>query len=245
MLSGVLIFSIGCNNNNQPDVSPVNSVAQTQTEFTSEIDLMEKQEGVTFFKKDVWIKDETGKDQVLMRFASVNKDLLDTYLEENHYTLLPISGTISNQHSIDVKPTNNSTNLSTIKQMVITEVVGIKSPSAIKEYVIHVERKSDNTKNKKNGRVSITYSSFTIHVSMNWPTYCRVYATQPIRHSMRVKDRWMNSWSAPSALLEHSSTNTYYEYKYKIDEWWDGPWRARLEVDYNNSSNYDVYFDRY
>ncbi len=56
----LVIFVVGCNKQNETQVAP-NPVQEKEP--SSVIDLMEREEGVKFFKKDVWLK---SKDVYLM-----------------------------------------------------------------------------------------------------------------------------------------------------------------------------------
>ena len=244
-LIGAACFTVivaSCNKQEGVEVAPTQ-----EKEPTSIIDLMEKEEGVKFFRRDIWLKDTKGENQVLMRFAATDKDMLDAYLAENEYSISPISAeNIIVQNTFDQPKANNQKAIvPTVKQMIITEVLDDQLVSDIRGYVTNVKRKPNGVDGNKKSRISSTYSSFATHVSMNWPTYYRVYGQSAIRHSMRIKDRWMNAWSEPLSLIEQPNPNTLSYYRYDIDTWWDGPWRARLEIDYNNSNDYSFYFDRY
>jgi hypothetical protein len=181
-LSGVLIFSIGCNNNNQPDVSPVSSVAKT--EYTSEIDQMEKEEGVTFFKKDVWIKDEAGKNQVLMRFASKNQSALNAYLLDYNYTIEPIIGVVKDETEkivnsgtqVSGNPQNVQNNAILANNAIVTEVISRKLSANVSSFSTIVSFKKERLIEPKNGRIAAySYNRWVTHLTTtNWPAWATV-----------------------------------------------------------------------
>jgi len=62
---------ISCNQPKETEVSP--TTAKAGEEPLSVIDLMEKEEGLKFFKRDVTLMDEKMGNEVVIRFAALNK----------------------------------------------------------------------------------------------------------------------------------------------------------------------------
>jgi hypothetical protein len=235
-LSGVLIFSISCNNNNQPDVSPVSSVAKT--EYTSEIDQMEKEEGVTFFKKDVLLKSKDGKSEVLMRFASKSQAALNAYLLDYNYTIKSMyDSDKSIRPTSEVKLTDNSSNTTPSVGSdfsVITEPISKKLAKNAIGYRLSVNLKEEAMAKLKNSRVAST--STNVHVSGVWPEETKISllsGQNSVEYVIDKKQYWYYSWTLMFGWFTLSGANA------QRSHWLDGnqayglsPWKVRVVVAY-------------
>jgi hypothetical protein len=227
-LSGVLIFSIGCNNNNQPDVSPVSSVAKT--EYTSEIDQMEKEEGVTFFKKDVWIKDEAGKDQVLMRFASKNENVIAHFMEMHAFKVITSSSNNGSQEILPSTPNNQESILQAVPAptgRIFVEELSRKPSVGLGGYAIDFSANADVIQGMKAGRIAETY---------DWG----VTQLCPSNNPKKVQVKATRYQGTPSNLYPQKITVTYGidSKNCTLCQWysWDNkPWdKFKLDMNFNN-----------
>src|SRR5690606_13804648 len=63
---------------------------ESQDRGLSEIALLEKELGITFYKKDLDLVDETGRNKVTLQIAGKTKAMVDAYLEVYDFSISPI-----------------------------------------------------------------------------------------------------------------------------------------------------------
>lgn len=127
---------LSCNQPKETEVSP--TTAQAGEEPTSVIELMEKENKITYFKKDVVLKDANGSE-ITMRFASEKQEHLDMYLAMHDFTLNSSFKTSSMEGTAAVaneSPTNKSIIAPDLSNAihVISEQVRAKLADGIKSY---------------------------------------------------------------------------------------------------------------
>ena len=252
-LIGAACFSvvvISCNKQDGVEVAPTQ-----EKEPTSMIDLMEKEEGVKFFKKDVWLKDKSGTTEVLMRFASKNEQALSDYLLMYEFSVEPVflnEVLISPKSSIAVPQPKDKMVTQNLKAIVITESVESKLPEKAIAYQLNVVPKVELIESmKKRGKIT-QYGTLGEHVSEVWPTWndTRVEpsgaSTNSIQFSMEMRWRWTSSWQPVAGwTILSSNPQSARTHSFNVD----GPWKVMARVYYDpfvmSGPGYSVSWRRY
>jgi hypothetical protein len=202
VVSAALILGMGsCNNNPTQDVIPVNKV--NSSEFMSVIDQMEQEEGVKFFKRDIWFEDKASRTKILMRFASKDESELNYNLEAYEYSVKPVFESENNDVSsnIDKKQTPD---ISIVSQKIsqaagiICEPIVLDLKNGAIGYRIHVGIKPISS---STGRIKYQ-DSFWQHVSHNHPNKWKLKVqnkTSPndynfVNVGLEYRHHWYSSW---------------------------------------------------
>jgi len=106
------------------------------------IELMEKEEGKTFFKKDLVLKDASGQNEVVLRVASQSEEVLNNYLTIHNLTISPVfklsTETVTGQQP---KP-DQTTGVESKKKpdaLIVTEAISRKLQAGAIGYSLNVE----------------------------------------------------------------------------------------------------------
>lgn len=262
-LIGAACFTVivaSCNKKEGVEVAPTQ-----EKEPTSVIDLMEKEEGVKYFKKDVWLKDETGKDQVLMRFAALDEDALDYYLGVRQYTVTFKTET-SSDRSVEtsrIDLTNTKTHGTDLQMKVgamrvITEVLSTRFDHSAVRYAIKV-----STRNAINARSAVAYSFYeTQTCPTNWPETLTMEVfgdhtncSPRLTWGVDIRINWTASWQSlggkpwdryllvgtpPFSWLPCGNNNRSTA---KGVMGIDGPWRVRFNAQWTDSYSFEWFND--
>lgn len=218
------------------------------------IEQMEKEAGKPFFKKDLVLKDSSGMNQIVLRVASEQQDVLENYLAVYDIKLIPVFKKNQQEDAPQsLKPIQSSGNAAELNSgsSVVTEVISKKLQEGATGYGLLVSvRNSAIAEMVKNGRIQ-NYQMFVQHTSDNWPTYLELFV-YPRRYpqypndffpntvlmKVRVKDAWHTQWrdwyTLQNNWLEYHTTGDWgYAGISKETIGVDGPWRAQAEVQYN------------
>lgn len=239
----LVVFVVGCNRQNEVQVAP-NPVQEKEP--TSVIDLMEKEEGVKYFKKDVLLKDPEDGSQVLMRFACKDESKLQEHLLNNQFSINAISpnmipksaNVITNQaKQNDIPPVT--------QEKIVLEPIAINLTKGSVGYKIHVISNKSRLKNAR----SQNYTELYELVSMNWPEeiHLEVYprwggGQTCVQMGTELKWRWYSDWQPLSPWTIYCSDyNTKVKYGPSSV---DGPWRVKARVYYPDPyyQNFEVWF---
>ena len=257
-LIGAACFTVivaSCNKQEGVEVAPTQ-----EKEPTSMIDLMEKEEGVKFFKRDVTLKDATGTTQVLMRFASKDEEVLLNYLLMYNFSVTPVfSDNVSNssKEAITTTETKNELNIPNAHFSVMTESMRSVLPEKAVGYRLNVKPNAGIIESmKKKGLKVAQYGTLGEHISEVWPTWndTRVdplpisgfERTNNIQFSMEHRWRWNSSWQpAAGWTILSSNPNSSRTWSFNVD----GPWKVMARIYYDpfvmSGSGYDVSWRRY
>lgn len=248
---------MSCNQPKETEVSP--TTAKAGEEPTSVIDQMEKEEGVKFFKRDVTLIDESGKNTVVMRFATLKKDALDAYLASHEYEIVPrhnvsksISGNFSSNTLLNKKEYEEYPNLG--RERIITEILSQSLENKVINYSIRVKVKSLN-----NARTTSTYAYSETHTTpKNWPEELIITVFglpscgfTDVLYGIDYKNTWASSWYsldnkpwdnykvvAPSDLYSGFPCNHPLRNGVRSHNV-DGPWRVRFNIQHNGNYEFE------
>lgn len=244
-----------CNQPKETEVSP--TTAKVGEESMSVIEQIEKEEGVKFFKKDVTLTDESGKNKIVMRFATLKEDALNAYLATAHYEIIPRfvaseSKNTNPQITASLPERRNEEYLSLERERIVTEVISKSFENGVIGFAIRVTKKST-----KNARPSYTYNYSETHTcDTNWPEELKitVFANAGCNESrvlfgIDYKNNWASGWYS----LDNKPWDNYsVGADYGIYNWMpcehpnhnghftknvDGPYRVRFNMQHNY--NYD------
>ena len=226
------VIVVSCNKQEGVEVVPTQDI-----EPTSIIDLMEKEEGVKFFKKDVSLKDEASGSEVIMRIASRSEEELKLYLSTYELTIMPIFQSNAKSDNFDRK-TNSGLSPDLSNSMnIITESIKVELSANAIGYRLGVHLNSSaNNEIKKNGRVATSYTSYAQHISEVWPEQIKITIQNENGGGARsvdlaVDQRW-RWWSGWEPFL---GWRTLSSFQNAPDTWYgnvDGPWKCRANVHY-------------
>ena len=235
-LIGAACFSVimvGCSKQKGVEVAPTQ-----QQEPTSVIDLMEKEEGVKYFKKDVVLRDASGKTEVVLRVASKDEDELSSYLKTYEFTVASVFEEGKNADKTAEKGKDSgSQSVAAGGMNVLTESISVKLEDKAIGYRLGVGlKKSAIAEIKRNGRVA-SYSSYAQHISEVWPELAKVtvqneYSGGVNRIDIAIDQRWRwhYTWQPYYGwqTLATQAIDDYRVWFYGID----GPWKSRANVHY-------------
>jgi hypothetical protein len=231
LMVGMLIVSCDHNNDLAPD--------PTDGENQSEIAVIEREAGITLFKKDLTLTDEAGRNKVVLRVAHKDEQILKSYLEVVSFAISPVFK--KNVSRISAGPTGNvientdhkaTTNLDGI----ITEFISKSLEPSVAGFSLRVKFKD----NPMNGRSS-AYGGFpneTTVTSDTWPELCKVEVFgRSIAYKFHGKTKWYSGWSSRTFCLDADP--------YICNSDWtqsaistatinvDGPWKVRATIGYD------------
>lgn len=262
LLSSALFFCvasfIGCST---PDVSSpsVDKSPEREEPFQSEISLLEKEMGVSYFKKDVVIHDKSGKNSITMRFASLSNEVLNNYLTSVKYEIVPTDGkksTTNNQQS-NSPETSDAPAPTTFKSDIITEIVSKNLQKGIAGYYVTVM-----PSNHPSARTTDDGPYSTSHMSEDWPERMHFTLNAPTNYIndradfyVRIKNGGLfSTWQsipqldrispAPAGMV---TNHVYLNYTTANIDWVynvDGPKKVELFVNFTRIGGYSYWFQQ-
>ncbi len=243
-----------CNQPKETEVSPTTTKAGEEP--MSVIDQMEKEEGVKFFKRDVTLIDESGKNKVVMRFATLKLDALNAYIASHHYEIIPRYRLKSkNTNSESTNPSNEKKNRESPnveRERIVTEVISTQLEKEVVSYAVKV-----TTRSIKNAKTLYNYAFSETHTTpANWPEELIITvhgksncAESHVLYGIDYKNTWSSSWySLDGKAWDNYFVNANYdEYnwlpcdhplRYRVRTHnVDGPYRVRFNIQHD--ANYD------
>ena len=178
--SAFCFFALTQSCNRQENLPPDASAIDEKVS-TSEIDLMEKQEGVRYFKKDLLVKSEDGTSKVLMRYASTDEDLLASFLTTHAFSVVTEDLGVDSGTSAAVAPDNPKTQTLSkpapsgrifVEEMSKTLAVGIT------KYAIRSSITPETITTFKNGKTALYNYGVTELCPSNNPRTVQVKTTR-------------------------------------------------------------------
>lgn len=197
----------------------------------SEIELMEKQSGQIFYKRDLVLKDASGQNEVTLRLAALSKDKLDLYLQRYEYSISP--NLTARKTSISKgEILSQSSSIEKKEPELIVEALSVKLQTGASGYSLNVRMKPKVYKSLANARAPSDYTTQIEFVSGNWPTWCnlmveaRTYGeVNQVELLLKQKNRWYEQFSTRSSGTYNSGGGNAY-YSINID----GPYRVSATV---------------
>ena len=242
----LLLISSGCNTENdlatpisQDQIEPENEI--------SEIELLEKETGITLFKKDLVLTDETGKHQVIMRVAAREKVMVESYLTAFSFSITPTFNPVTQVNEGTQQGGQEgqfSTSGESDLEGIFTEFITIEltdGATGFSTNVILMDKSLKNAPNARNG-----FPEQATHISGKWPEIFKCWTTNSIGYDLDRKSRWYSGWSSTTFCNYNNSSvcKAYWEQPGFTEQWtWiDGPYKVRAVVDYNNYWDYSFEF---
>ena len=226
------VIVVSCNKQNGVEVAPTQ-----EKEPISVIDLMEKEEGIKYFKKDVVLRDASGDTEVVLRIASRNEGELNSYLKNYEFTVASVFEAGKDSDKVPDKHNTSDTQPDVTSAInVVTESISVKLNDKAIGYKLGVGlRKSAITEMKKNGRIA-SYTSYGQHFSEAWPEQVKVTikninggGINSIQIGLEHRWRWFNTWQPFYDWLTLSSSSEFPNiWIYNVD----GPWKLKARVYY-------------
>jgi hypothetical protein len=213
-----------------------------EPESISEIELMEKETGVVFYKED--IKLAHGSNEVVIRVASKDETMLKNYLKDFEFSITPL---FAKDINFSKQSTNRSeqageTSSEIITDGIFTEFISQKLDDGVVGFRTNVKVLNEDL---KNGRISANgYPNQAIHTSGNWPELFEIFAYQTVRYDFDGKTKWYSGWSSRTFCQWANLANcqSYWEQPSHNVIYIDGPYRVRAVVDYYNFVDYSFQF---
>lgn len=258
-LSLLISFVFSCS---QPEVPNDAAKGKDDADVNkSEIALREEELGVTYFKRNITITDKTGQNKVVMQFAALDESVLNDYLANVEYQIIPVFKNKNEEETIKPKSSITSENPNKLKSeyAVITEEVSRQLQKGVIGIWVNVR-----TNQKNNTRTNVTYNYSASHVSSDWPE--RLHFTiinkgdyrvfNGLHYFVKKKNGGLfASWKTPDTIDRISpnpgtvNNNIFYEYAfapYGVDYVYemDGPKKVELFVDYNYVGEYNFSFEQ-
>lgn len=149
-----------------------------EPESISEIELMEKETGVIFYKEDITLAH--GSNEVVLRVASKDETMLRNYLKDFEFSITPLFTediNLSKQSTVGAKQVGE-TSAEIITDGIFTELVYQKLDDGVVGFRTNVRVLNEDL---KNGRISANgYPYQAVHISMEWPELFEIFAYQTV-----------------------------------------------------------------
>jgi hypothetical protein len=203
-----------CNQPKETEVSP--TTAKAGEESLSVIDQMEKEEGVTFFKRDILFKDAKSGSEILMRFASKKRDEFEYYMTNFDYTVEPVfAGKEEELVAMPIELKNRGGQLFPDLSRsggLITEPLRMILKDGAVGYHIYVKRKVESSSPK----AKIAYQDlFWQHVSDKNPKTWKVRVdhnsgvVNTVNVGLEYRYHWYSSWQYWWPWTQYSSGSNF------------------------------------
>ncbi len=236
------LFMISCNKQEQDlPFQPQNIKSNNdEGEDFSNIEQIEKETGKVFFKKDVTIKDESGKNEIVIRFAAADRETLEGYLSTNAYSIKPI-GKLGNSEAprplVKKTSTENTKPVVSNEISIFTEMISQKLATDIRGLIINVKK---NERELKNARPNYNYTA--THLSSAWPELLHVTSfNNDVQYDIRYKDCNWCGWYIPSG------GGGIIHYPWEGEKLWgiDGPKYVNLVIDFYDYTDYSFWYENW
>lgn len=235
---------------NREDLQPSIKNETTVIEEQSEIALIEKEIGISFFKKDITLIDESGKNEVVMRIASKEEEVLREYLELYNLSISPVyakdyekvepSQTLSTESENDYQEELAQPNIDGI----LSELISQKLDKDVIGVNIHVKLNI-----LENGRVTGNGFPYDVtYYSGTWPEEFECTSYGSIGYKLMGKSRWYSGWSTRTfcSMYYPNPCQSYWRESGQHQRLWiDGPYKVRVTFDYYSVSDFSFRFINY
>lgn len=227
MLSIVLFISCS-------DEKDVKLVPKEEGLNVSDISLIEQSLGSPLFKTDKVFTDKFG-NSLTIRFASLNKGLLEDYIRATNYSVTFYKVAEAPQGLVKaVMPDKETPTLPDVEvgydQKVVIETISKSLMTGTGGYTVHV-KSSDSF---ANGRIQRD-GWWVEHTSDAWPEelYVTNFTADYIHYKLYRKWNWSDvTWGS------YFYIKTFYGTSDLVNV--DGPWKVRLNLEYDHSTgSYD------
>lgn len=228
------ILMVSCDTTNE--LTPVSTVDENQ----SEIALIEKETGVTLFKQDLNLADESGKNKVVLRVAHKDKQMLENYLEAFSFSISPVlKKDVSRSSSAQAGGLSEGAEekVTTNLDGIITEFMSTTLEPNVAGFSMRVKF---NEKYSKNGRANAYggYPNETTVTSGTWPELCRVDVYgRSIAYKFHGKTKWYSGWSSRYFCVDSNPSDCRWDWTQSAISTAtinvDGPWKVRATVGYD------------
>ncbi len=224
----VLVLLIGCQ---QDAVQPNQELPK------SEIELLEKEYGVTFFTKDIILVDAGGSNEMVLRVAALEEALVNEFLESREMSIVPVFEKRGHVNQINDSHIDESTSDELdLSKVIIVDIVSQRLDKGVIGLGLH-NKINTNYSLAPNAR-SKYLNPDVWHDSMNWPEEFFLRANQQVYWKLQRKTRWWSGWSTILGPYTWSGGTNERFYV-------DGPWRLRLTISFNNAGDYYYEFVNY
>ncbi len=210
---------LGCSRTDQLPAPSASHANQTDSEGV--ISQIEKESNITLFKKDITFRDVSGKNVVVIRFASDEKQELDNYLNNLDIKVTPVYSKATSPKIEVSKVLEGSGRKVEMKSQdklgVISETMSVSLEKNAKGFRMDVLSKEINESTSKNARKAdfipnYNYYYSATHVTPStWPEILRMYVhyypnpwpsgttesgngCARINYTIDYKWRWYSSW---------------------------------------------------
>lgn len=205
----------------------------------SEIALREKEEGITFFKKDFTFDDGTSK--AILRVATADEKVFKNIVENLDVTITPIR-----QSDVPADKPHGEYKAFTPQGIeIMTELISMNRGPGVTGFKIRQGLKA--TANGRSEALS-GYQIYTSTTSNNWPSRFWIYFPGSGGGVFfQCKRKWYNGWESDTNCLLGTSDcyNTFDLFgssSYTFDV--DGPWRSKANLGYwEQSGTIEYHFE--
>jgi hypothetical protein len=167
---------------------------QPNQEPESEIELLEKEFGVTFFTQDVTLVDAGGSNEMVLRVAALEKGLVEEFLKSREMSIIPVfekGGKVTQiNDSYSDESDNDELDLS---RVIIVDVVSQTLDKGVIGLGVH-NKINPNYSLAPNAR-SKYLNPDVWHDSMTWPEEFYLQAYNQVYWKLQRKTRWWSGWS--------------------------------------------------
>lgn len=227
------LIAVSCNQDEELRPS------EDRNQRMSEIALLEKEYGITFYKKDLILVDETGRNVVTMQIAAKHEAMVKAYLDTYGFSISPIyeeKHKTPRPDATEQVPIEKNQEEQTDLDGIFTEVIS----KQLEEGVIGL-RTTLTLKNRslRGGRVAapddFPNSATHYNTSGNWPEIFKMYASSTVGYKFMGKSRWYSGWSTRTFCDYYSPTVCASYWEHGGEQWTavDGPYDVRATVYYH------------
>ena len=238
------ILAVSCSQDEQ-NVEPA-----TSDQEIGEIARIEKETGITLFKRVITF--ENGNNKATLLIATKSEEIFKNIVENFDVVIKPVYsrdmpaniGKAKSNGAIEngVEPNNENTG-----EEILTEFEFIQTETNVIGFTTsyHLKTKEDAS----GGRVALTgYDYYITSTSDNWPTYFWVsFPSQGGGLNFNAKWKWYNGWVTYTVCIESSTYglgvgDCYQEHNlpgvssYTLNV--DGPWRVKTIIGYYNAQDF-------
>ncbi|QIP17144.1 hypothetical protein G8759_33160 [Spirosoma aureum] len=228
---GTLVTS--CDKQVDKDLKPTSS----EKDFQSEVEQLEKQTGVKYFKKDVILRDNDNNNEVVMRFASTDESVLSNYLQNTNLTLEPVFAK-SVQKTESVSSKLGSTSKYESQAAISVEAISIKLQKGAIGYILAAKTNSLR-KGDKNTRPAWLSQHFEM-ISPVWPESfsINIKTADAVQLGWDCKDRWYTGWYNCDGGYRMLAGPSWFS------QGVDGPYKVKVHVwcDLGSPEGWEVIF---
>jgi hypothetical protein len=224
-----LLFVVSCS---QDEAVPKKSSPPLNQ---SEISLLEQEQGIEFFKRDIVFENEDSR--AVLRVATANEELFHNVVEKLNieisaiHNLDELKGGVSTKQDVVIEEGNE----------IMTEFIESKKGPGVLGFKTTLtppkaERVNENGKTELSG-----YTYYVWHYSDNWPSqfYVGFFGWNGGGVQFEKKNKWYNGWESDTNCIIGSTISQFVglcgkefdlysgaDYLFNVD----GPYRCRVKV---------------